>query len=103
MKGNIMTKYDELMVVAKDAVATVGRLTNDRVRLIKLCETASKNTDDAMATTREALDSSKELLAITQKLRAENDRMKELRAIDAHRLNNALNSIKELENTKWQK
>ena len=44
-----MTKYDELMVVAKDAVATVGKLTEDRAKLIKLCEQASKNTDEAMA------------------------------------------------------
>jgi len=98
-----MTKYDELMVVAKDAVATVGRLTKDRAKLIKLCEQASKNTDEAMASTREAIDGAKELLAMTHKLKADNDRMKELRAIDAHRLNNALNSIKELKNTAWQR
>jgi hypothetical protein len=92
-----MTKFDELMEVTKTAVATVGRLTDDKEKLVSLCKEASKNTDEAMASARKAMEGARELMAIVEKLRKERDRYKALRDIDSHRMKIATNTIDELE------
>ena len=52
---------------------------------------------------KQAIDSANEAMALVRKLSAENDRLQELRKIDAHRLTIALNTIDEFERTEWQR
>ena len=86
--------------MTKRAVATVGRLTEDKVKLTALCEQANKNTDDAMETTKNAIARAKELMEMLKKITEERDRYKALRDIDAHRIQIATCSIEALEEEK---
>jgi len=52
---------------------------------------------------RQAIESANEAMALVRRLQAENNRLEELRKIDAHRLTIALNTIDELERTEWQR
>jgi len=52
---------------------------------------------------KQAIDSANEAMALVRRLSAENDRLQELRKIDAHRLTIALNTIDEFERTEWQR
>ena len=52
---------------------------------------------------KQAIDSANEAMALVRRLQAENNRLEELRKIDAHRLTIALNTIDELERTEWQR
>jgi flagellar biosynthesis chaperone FliJ len=92
-----MTQFDELLEVTKTAVAKVGKLTDDKNKLVSLCEQANKNTDEAMASARKAMEGTRELMAIVKKLTEERDRYKALRDIDSHRIGIATQSIDSLE------
>ena len=52
---------------------------------------------------KQAIDSANEAMALVRRLSAENDRLQELRKMDAHRLTIALNTIDEFERTEWQR
>ena len=92
-----MTQFHELLEISKQAVATVGRLTEDKAKLTALCEQANKNTDDAFESAKKAMAGAKELMEMLTKVTNERDRYKALRDIDAHRMMNATCSIEALE------
>jgi len=96
-EGNKMTQFDELLEVTKTAVAKVGKLTDDKNKLVSLCEQANKNTDEAMASARKAMEGTRELMAIVEKLTKERDRYKALRDVDSHRMKIATKTIEDLE------
>ena len=95
-----MTQFNELLEMTKRAVATVGRLTEDKVKLTALCEQANKNTDDAFESAKKAMAGAKELMEMLTKVTNEKDRYKSLRDIDAHRIQIATCSIEALEEEK---
>jgi len=92
-----LSQFDRLLLVSQEAIAKVGLLTEDKVKLTALCEKANKNTDDAMETAKNALAGAKELMSMLDKVREERDRYKTLRDIDAYRIKNATKTIDELE------
>jgi len=92
-----MTQFNELLEISKQAVATVGRLTEDKAKLTALCEQANKNTDDAFESAKKAMAGAKELMEMLTKVTNERDRYKALRDIDAHRIKIATNTIEALE------
>jgi hypothetical protein len=87
----------ELEKLATDAVAKVGRLTDDKVKLVKLLEESVENTRQALGMADDLKKQVKELLELAKKLGEERDMHKELRNIDSHRMKIATNTIEELE------
>jgi hypothetical protein len=87
----------ELEKLATDAVANVGRLTDDKVKLVKLLEESVENTRQALEMADDLKKQVKELLELAKKLGEERDMHKELRSIDSHRMGIATNTIEELE------
>ena len=92
-----MTQYDELYKIAKEAVAKVGTLTDDKVKLTKLCQEANKNADDALESANRLMAEAKELIVLLKKTKEERDMYRDLRNIDSHRIGIATQSIDSLE------
>lgn len=87
----------ELQKLATEAVANVGRLTDDKIKLVNLLEEAVENTKEALRMADDLKKQVKELIELARKLTVERDRYKALRDIDSHRIGIATQSIDSLE------